>query len=474
MPLTDRERVAHLLRRFGLGASEAEINFYGAGGWQNAVDRLLNYEKVQEPYAMTLKAMHEALYAGRGKVPNLKMSDLQTWWIVRMIYSQRPLQEKLTLFWHDHFATSGDKVTSVDVMYRQNEILRAGATGKFGTLINQVSKDPAMIFWLDNEYNVKEHPNENFAREVMELFTLGIGNYSEKDIQEAARAFSGWTLKSRGGRGKSTFAKNGKLAGNQVFSEGEAEHDSGMKQILGQKGPFDGDDILSILCSMPRTAWYITWKMWEWFAYENPSKAVIDPIADRFRQSDLNIKVLLRDIMMSEEFYSERAHRQVYKNPIDFTVATLRQIGYGQNDLKTATMAATAARVASRGMGMDVIFPPDVSGWTGGEAWVTSATIVERIKWAGYLFGESAMNGKRIRVELTVQAYDLFAKDPSPTGVVRTLASIFDAPLPPAKMQIVVKAVDAIAKGRVTPANANAAAVAAAKLMFGSPEFQFA
>ena len=475
MLVSDRERVAHLLRRFGLGASEAEIEYYGAGGWMKAVDRLLNYESVDEGFNMTPLELGESIRGANAKAGvKVKLNDLQNWWLTRMIRTRRPLQEKMTLFWHDHFATSAEKVDSPEIMHRQNEILRENATGKFETLISKVSKDPAMLYWLDNEYNVKEHPNENFAREVMELFTLGIGNYTEKDVQEAARAFSGWTLKAPGAKKRNILSNKGKLQANRVFSDGSDEHDSGIKEFLGNRGPFNGDDILGILCSVPRTSWYITFKLWEWFVYEKPENELITRLANRFHDSGMNIKSLLRDIMTSEEFYSDRAARKIYKNPIDFTVATIRQLGFSQADLKTSVMAGTAARVSSKGMGMDVIFPPDVSGWTGGEAWVTSATIVERIKWAGYLFGESGMNGKKVRVDLRLRAYDLFAKDPSPDGVVQALMSIFDAPMPPEKRKIMANAVASISKGKVSPANANAAAVAVAKLMFGSPEFQFA
>lgn len=189
MPLqTDREKGAHLLRRFGLGASEAELDYYLKDGLNGAVDRLTEYESVDEGFNINPYDLQPE------KAKNLPMPILTAWWIARMIATRRPLQEKMTLFWHDHFATSASKVKASEFMLQQNETLRQYATGNYRSLLTNMSKDPAMLFWLDNQENVRGKPNENFAREVMELFTLGVGNYSEKDVQEAARAFTGWSV----------------------------------------------------------------------------------------------------------------------------------------------------------------------------------------------------------------------------------------------------------------------------------------
>lgn len=473
---SDRDKVAHLLRRFGLGASEAEIDYYGREGWLGAVDKLLDYKSRPDALDMTPSELAEqALPNGLGKGTKAQFDALQVWWIARMVRTQRPLEEKMTLFWHDHFATSGEKVTDADMMLRQNQILRANATGKFHTLLSSVSKDPAMLFWLDNEFNVKEHPNENFAREVMELFTLGIGNYTEKDIQEAARAFTGWTLATPGqaNRKANKNPKNGKLAKNQVFDEGLANHDEGIKTILGDKGNFNGDDVLGILCGKPRCAWYITWKLWEFFAYRSPEKALIDRLAQKFDASGLDIAVLLREIMTAPEFYSSRAYRAIYKNPIDFTVATLRQLGFASAEIPDLYRTARAVKLSAKAMGMDIVFPPDVSGWGGGERWVTTATIVERIKWGGTLFGASSVQIKKNSFNLAINAADLFVADPTPSGVARTLASILDAPLEPAKVDLLTQAIQRESNGRITQQNANIVASAATRLIFGAPEFQF-
>jgi uncharacterized protein (DUF1800 family) len=465
---TDKQKIAHLLRRFGFGASEAEIAYYSQGGLQGAVDKLLNYEKVDEGF--TVDPMSLAV-AKNGK---LKIEAVQEWWLMRMIATRRPLQEKMTLFWHDHFATSTDKVTSPEMMLAQNQILRAGATGKFKDLLLSVSKDPAMLLWLDNQYNVKGHPNENFAREVMELFTLGIGNYTETDVQEAARAFTGWGFGSRGGR----QPKNPKVLKNQVFLDRTAEHDGETKAFLGNKGKFDGDDIVGILCGSPRTAWYLTSKLWEWFAYPNPESELIDRLSAPFFREGLNIKLLLREIMMSPEFYSTRAYRAIYKNPVDFIVPTLRQLGFGSEALtdqnfQSDRLVAVAARISSKGMGMHLLYPPDVAGWDGGPAWVSTATMVERIRWAQILFDQAEVGLKNRRFTLGTNAAPLFAEDPSPSGVAKRLISVFDVNLPQARLVNLVAAGKSTGGSGVTGANANETACAVARLIFAAPEFQF-
>ncbi len=475
MELTERQKVAHLLRRFGLGASEAELDYYGSGGLKGATDKLIDYEKVDEGFdvPITLFRLKDP--------PIVPMQAVVAHWVMRLLVTRRPLQEKMTLFWHDHFATSAIKVNLPPLMFHQIETLRSGALGSFSDLLLNVSKDPGMLFWLDNQYNVVGKPNENFAREVMELFTLGIGHYSEKDVQETARAFTGWTFRRR------------RLA-QQAPDEFQAAdfllsprlHDNGEKTILGKTGNFGGEDVLKLLCENPQTPKHITEKMWTWFGYENPEPRLIERLASGFTKNGLSIKWLVRSIMESPEFYSEKAFRKVYKNPVDFVTVTMRQMGYGEilgGLLKQAT-AETGAPLASRlysgaasqalqAMGMQLMFPPDVNGWEGGQAWITSATMVERIGWADRLFGQAQAGTRRAQLQ-GINVFALFEKNPTPEAVARQLASIFDAPLPEAKMKSLVEAAKKASGGRVTPANANEVAAKVCRLIFGSPEFQFA
>ncbi len=466
---SERDKIAHLLRRFGLGASQAELEFYGSGGLSGAIDKLLNFENTDEGFDLPPENLG-------GKNGQVKVKTIPVWWLLRLVVTNRPLQEKMTLFWHDHFATSAAKVDVGEAMVHQNDAIRSNCVGHFQDLLAAVSKDPAMLYWLDNQFNVKGKPNENFAREVMELFTLGIGHYSEKDIQEAARAFTGWSY----GLGPRRYQAD-KPARRSVFSFRTEQHDDGMKTILGNTGKFDGDDVLGILTGNPQTALYLTRKIWEWFAYPNPDAGLIDSVAQKFRSSGLDIKVLLRAIMESPEFYSDKAYRAVIKNPVDFCVSTLRQLGVAsqlqeatkaEDDkaIQRATLPARALANTTKAMGMELFFPPDVAGWDGGSAWISSATMVERIKWADRIFSGSTVKGQ---VSMRYPAESLFGNDLTPQAVVQRLLSVFDAQLPDSKVSQLVQAAQSTSGGEITARNANEVADTVSRLIFGAPEFQF-
>ena len=495
--LTERDRIAHLLRRFGLVASEAEMDFYGRLGWKGAIDALVDYEKTPVNFDV-----QPDLFANPQGVVNIRV--MQGYWYLRLLATQRPLEEKMTIFWHNHFATSADKVDSSYAMDAHIDTLRKNATGKFGDLLMAVSKDPAMLYWLDNQENVAGRPNENFAREVMELFTLGIGHYTEKDIQEAARAFTGWTY------GPPRFAR---LANRTARSPRRYEefvlvrdrHDYGEKEVLGKAGRLEGEDIIDLLCAQAQTAKFIVHKMWEWFAYADPEPALVDKLAKKFAESDLDIKALIRAIMNSDEFYSEKAYRRILKNPIEFTVSIARQLGagatamqrleagkanpvVGQNGLNVALIRAMApafsARQSTKSMGMELMYPPDVSGWRTGAYWITSATMIERIKWADELFmggtigprpGEPlAGNGAQRRgMGIGYNAFQLFVQDPSPAGAVKKLQSVFDGQFDAKSTATMVEAAKKASGGQVTPRNAGEVARLVCRVMFASPEFQF-
>ncbi len=464
--MTEREKVAHLLRRFGLGASEAELEYYGKGTLKEAIDKLIDYEQTDEGFDVPIQQFKPA------NQPLVPIQAISAHWYLRLLSTRRPLQEKLTLFWHDHFATSASKVNVPPLMYQQNETLRRHATGSFAELLLEMSQDPAMIFWLDNQFNVKGKPNENFAREVMELFTLGVGNYSEQDVQEAARDFTGWTYRQMGPlRRTQTKAAE--------FSLRSAQHDDGPKTLFGKSGAYGGEDVVKMLCDNPQTARYLTTKVWEWFVYPKPDPKLVEGFATKFMASGLNIKSLLRAIMESPEFYSDRAYRAVYKTPVDFVYPCARQLGIGEatiqqfhtseNVFVAARGVMAALQQATKGMGMDLLFPPDVAGWEGGQGWISSATMVERIQWGERLFGQGAPGGRR--AQLRVAAYGLFT-DTSPEGIVEKLISIFDAPIPVERRETLVKTADKACGGRLTPQNANQTAAAVARLIFGTPEFQ--
>lgn len=470
---SDRDKVAHLLRRFGFGASEAELDYYSKDGVRGAIDLLLSPDKVEE-------APIPPITDFKNNNNTVQMPAVQGHWFLRLAMTRRPLVEKMTLFWHDHFAVSAAKVNQPPNMYQNIETLRQGALGNFYELLTNVSKDPAMIFWLDNQENVRGKPNENFAREVMELFTLGIGHYSEKDVQEAARAFTGWGFRRRPRRPNAEGAVDFRGA-DYVFNQ--RNFDSSAKTILGKTGDFTGEQVLEMLANHPQTARYLAKKLWTFFVYPDPEPAVVERIATAFVKSGLMITPTVRAIMESPEFFSPKAYRKVVKTPVDFTVATLRQLGIGgfvqgaferQEARAVQLMRGTfgAAQQASKAMGMELLFPPDVAGWEWGPAWITSATMVERIAWADRLFGQVQAGTRRAQINIPLS--QLMAVESSPVAFVGQLLSVFDADLPAAKRAPLDKAAMDASGGTITPQNMNLVASRVCRLIFGAPEFQFA
>lgn len=349
-----RSQVAHLLRRAGFGATEAELDQYTALGFDGALDRLLHPEQVDDS---TLEQRLPAI--------NLDPSDPNTrkniepakfWWLNRMLYTQRPLVEKLALFWHNHFATANSKVANAPLMLQQIQLFRDFGLGSFETLLQKVTRDPAMLIWLDNRQNRKTAPNENYAREVQELFTVGIGNFTEQDVKEAARAFTGHTL-------------DRDL--HYVFNRGQ--HDAGQKTFHGETGAFDADDVLGILVRQPATARFITQKLFSYFVYDDPDSSTIDRLANTFTASNFDVRGVLRDVFTGPEFLSSRAFHAQVKQPADLVVGSLKAL-----DVQNVGPDATQAL---RRMGQDLLNPPDVSGWKGGPAWINATTLFERFNW---------------------------------------------------------------------------------------------
>ena len=294
--------------------------------------------------------------------------ELRAWWITEMLNTPSPLTEKMVLFWHNHFVSSLQKVRSPVLMYRQNGLLRKHAFGYFGDLLHAVARDPAMVLYLDSASNRKGQPNENFAREVMELFTLGEGHYGENDIKEVARAFTGWSIDLDTGE----------------FVARPQVHDDGVKTVLGREGNFDGDAVLDILLDQPQTAEFIVAKMWREFVSPTPAPAEVKRIARMFRDNRYNINVALRALLTADAFYAPENRAVLVKSPIDLIVGTLRQFGF-------ATGEATPFVFASRQLGQDLFAPPNVKGWPGGAAWINSATLLQRKQLLERLFSAQEM-----------------------------------------------------------------------------------
>ena len=284
----------------------------------------------------------------------LETRRLALWWADRMVATPRPLEEKMTLFWHGHFATSESKVRDYRMLLAQNRMLRQRATGNFRDILLGIMRDPAMLVYLDNGKNVREHPNENFGRELLELFTMGVGNYSEKDIREASRAFTGWT--------------NDVLA----FRFDEARHDAGQKEFLGQQGRLGGEDVVDIILSQDVTSEFIAAKLYRFFVREDPSDTVQAELGAILREAGYALKPLLRAIFLSRDFYSPPSTGTQIKSPVHLFVSTYRKLG-----LRRAPTVPDFNLLTGR-LGQSLFYPPNVAGWQGGRTWITPASLLDR------------------------------------------------------------------------------------------------
>lgn len=362
--LTARARIAHLLRRAGFGGTTAELDEYQALGFEGAVERLLNPQALAQP---ELDARLAALDLDPATNPTW-FSDLQIEWFNRMIVTRHPLQEKMALFWHGHFATAQSKVFSAALMRGQYQLFLNLGLGNFQDLALGVAKDPAMLIWLDGNQNRAKAPNENWGREFLELFALGIGNYTEDDVKASARAFTGWFFTGARSVG------NGKPYINGSFAFDAKQHDTGPKTFLGQTGAWDGGDIVRLVMANPACATFIARKLFSFFVWDGPDDATIAPFAAALVQKSFDLREMMRTILLSPEFSSERAYRAKIKGPVEFVVGLLRTLGITTATRDTVTVART--------MGQELFNPPNVGGWTSGLGWISPGSILNRANYA--------------------------------------------------------------------------------------------
>ena len=393
----DYDKAAHLVERAGFGATPVEIERLAAMSPEAVVDELVDFTAVENTVAPEFepspiwdrgmdpfpKSRAEAVRIARetgssmgvAMLPEgerrrlqpvvnkffyglrsnaLETQRLATWWGERMLATRRPLEEKLTLFWHGHFATGNGKVRDTRMMFRQNEMLRDNAAGNFRDLLVGILTDPAMLVYLDNAENRKGHPNENFGRELLELFTMGVGNYTEQDIREASRAFTGWT--------------------NDVleFRFDAATHDDGEKTFLGRTGAFNGDDIIDIILETPVTAEFIAGKLYRYLVREELDDTTRAALSATFRDSGYELRPLLRRILLSRDFYSPASYATQVKSPVHLAVSTYRKLGLTQLPTIPDFNRLTA------GLGQTLFNPPNVAGWAGGRTWITPALLLQR------------------------------------------------------------------------------------------------
>jgi uncharacterized protein (DUF1800 family) len=388
-PIADpKHRAAHLLRRAAWGGTQAQIDEFAALGREEAADRLLNFESVDNAAlnARVQAAQFNLTTPGRGldgKRPPL-IRDMQRWWLTRMSYSARPLEERMTYIWHGLLTSQTSQIgfQRAKMMVAQNELFRAHALGRYDDLLQAVSKDPAMMIYLNTIESSKDHPNENYPREIMELFSMGEGNYTESDVRESARAFTGWRLtppaREQPPAGISEKERDEFL--NQMWGSYEPEfrmvanqHDSGSKTFLGRTGNFDGTDIVSIIMEQPTTGKFITKRLFSEFAYRDPDPETIDRLVEVWNASNHSTKAVVRAILVSDEFYSMRAYRSLVRSPIEFMIGAVRGLEL-ETDFLQVEQTATA-------MDQQLYEPPNVAGWPGGETWLSSGTFFARVNF---------------------------------------------------------------------------------------------
>lgn len=362
------EDARHLLARTGFGGSPTEIDQLTTMDREAAVDRLL--AEIREraetspptdvlsatPPPQGMKGMTFDQRKAFRQARNDEALALKGWWYQELLTTASPLTERMTLFWHNHFTSSYKKVKWPALLYRQNVLLRRYALGSFRDLLCAIAKDPAMILYLDTQTNRRGHPNENFARELFELFTLGEGRYTEQDIKEAARAFTGWHVAVPRG-GEFVFHRH--------------QHDSEMKRVLGRVGAFGGVDILSIILDQPACARHITTKLWLEFVSDQPDSHEVERLALLFRANDYRTKPLLKALLLSPQFWAAENRGVLVKSPVELLVGTGRLFQWPIQE--TDVLAKYGRR-----LGQDLFDPPNVKGWPGGTRWITSATLLAR------------------------------------------------------------------------------------------------
>jgi len=390
----DRGKAAHLLNRAGWGGTSEEIDRVLALGPDGAADWLMdfpdanadeisksdlpdfsaiesypkNFNEIRKMMAGKTEKERKELRQKLMQANREAMGATGAWWLKRLAYGPYPLHEKLTFLWHGHFTTSARDERSALLMWQQNETIRHNAAGNFGSFVKQISRDPAMLDYLNNSQNRKARPNENYARELMELFTLGIGKYTENDIKEAARAFTGW-------------AHDG-----DDFIFRKYDHDNGEKVFFGRRGNFDGDDVIDIILQTDACAQYIGLKFYNWFINENVdgttafSTGLSPALGDRLKESNYEMRPLLRTILTSRAFYDPANRGVQIKSPVQLTVGTVRML-----DLELPP--PRLLRGALEQMGQIPFDPPNVKGWPGGHMWINTSTLFVRQNTAVWLAG---------------------------------------------------------------------------------------
>ena len=383
--MSEIDLMAHLMRRAGFGAPRDQLETYAAQGYEAVVEHLLHPER--HAAALDDEDLIRRYHADSNDMP-VKDSG-QSYWLYRMINTRRPLEEKLALFWHGLLPSGYTKVSRTIVLLRQIEMFRRFGMGSFHRLLLELSQDPAMLYWLDNKDNHRDEPNENYGRELLELFSMGVGNYSEQDVYEASRAFTGWTIYNTNLHTVRTEMMTnhpyGKL--DWQFQYRQDDHDDGEKAFLGHRGAFNGEDVIDIICRQPSTARFLSRHLYSFFVADEPQvpawqsvpprdPKAIETLVQAYFENDYHIRPMLR-LLFNSDFFKESAFAKV-KSPTEIIVGTVRMVGGhrfpGLDDMKLAGEIGL--------MGQDILDPPSVEGWHTGAEWINSGALVQRVNFA--------------------------------------------------------------------------------------------
>lgn len=371
------QQIGHLLRRAGFGPSPADYGDYLSAGFSGSVDRLLNPASVADDLDARLSQM---------SFDFSKAQEMVRWVALRMLYSKRPLEEKMAFFWHGVLTSSFQKIggkKNYQLVIQQYNLLRAKALGKFDDLIYAISGDPAMLWWLDGRLSTGHSPNENYARELMELFTMGLDTYTQNDVHQGALALTGWAIRD----GKGVFVPS--------------RHYDGQVTFLGQTGNMGLSDVVKLVCAHPTTAHHVAWRMWSFFVWENPSDSDLQPLVDAYNTHDHNIGAMVKAMLTSPAFSSAKAYRARIKSPTEFVVGAIRNLGLTTDGKNLPGLLAA--------MGQLPLDPPNVSGWDGDKvssAWLSTGAWMARVNYINALvaFASGISAGGKRAGQATPQA----------------------------------------------------------------------
>ncbi len=470
VPIDDpRRRAAHLLRRAGFGGTPAQIDEFAALSREEGADRLLNFEAVDNS---ALNARLATMNLELNDYGNGLIVDMQRWWFTRMSYTARPLEERMTFIWHGLLTSQLSKIgfQRSKLLVKQNELFRSHALPKYDDLVKAVSKDPAMLYYLDTVESTRESPNENYARELMELFTMGVGNYTEADVRESARAFTGWRVTApprptalppnATQEQRNAAQRESAAAWDPQFIVQPRQHDTGQKTFLGRTGNWDGDHIVDIIMEQKATSRFMSTRLFTEFANFNPEPETIDRLAAVWDASGHQVKDVVREILVTDEFNSEDSYRAFVRGPVDFVVGAVRgleleqQFRFADNGRGRGTPAA----VAYRGMDQVLFEPHNVAGWPGGSTWLSSSTFFARVNFLDQMLFP---NGRPLPIPVLAAAA-------TPEALVdAALDRLVDGRMEPSSRDAIIAHVSTIRSPEQRVATA-------AYLVLASPEYQLA